>query len=55
VAVGGFVTATLDYHVGPVFVGASVGLRELFAIGGGVGARSFVTSGALRVGADLEL
>ncbi len=54
-ALGGMLGAGLDLHFDEWFVGALLDVREPFALGSGPVSRSFVTSGTLRAGVELEL
>jgi len=54
VGLGPMVAVGLDLHAGPILVGLSFDLREVFALGDGPVSRSYVETAALRVGALLE-
>jgi len=53
-SLGGLLGVGLDLHGGPFVVGVLVDIRETFALGDGPASRSFVATGALRAGVEIE-
>lgn len=54
-ALGAVLGVALDVHSGPFLLGLMLDVRELFALGDTPVARSFVATGSLRAGVELDL